>query len=174
MTSIEIPKPRSPKEIASEVQRLAVERFKAARAKQYALPSGSCWVLTCHLAPRTHIGMIFADGVDPRSENEIHGGMWFSSYHDLDDVYRGGREGLICDTCLRTTGERTTLRVEMVRSRNPDIGECFRVPAHWSRFLRVEDFKALAVMLKEEEPAQAPPPVVRAQAKSATPEKEKG
>lgn len=160
-----IPKARPAADLASRLAAAAVERRKAADAKKRELPKNSCWVLACPRDPASHVGILFAEGVDPTRDGEIHGGMWFSSYHDLDDAWFGGREQMVCSSCLAETGERTTLKVEMVQPSNPDAGSSFRVPAHWHRYLRVLGASDLEQFLG---PAPSPEPPAKPAAPSAS------
>ena len=160
-----IPKPRPAADFARRLAEAAKARIAAESAAKYALPSGSCWALTCQPGRDPHIGILFAEGVDPLRAGAIHGGMWFSSTHELGDPARG-REDVICSQCLAETGEERPLRVLPVAA-GRDLGFCFTVPSYWERFLfKVDGAKIKALLgTPELEPKPAPAPEPKPAAK---------
>ncbi len=154
-----VPKSRPAADMARRIAEQAVARRRAADARKREVPTNAAWVLGCPMNPREHVGILFGSDVDPRSLQEIHGGMWFSSYHDMDDPFWGGREQVVCSSCLVERGERVVLKVEMVQPSSPDIGSTFRIPPHFHRFLRLMGSEELKAYLGTPEPATpaAPP-----------------
>lgn len=158
----QIPKARTSADFARRMAEAAKNRALAVEAARHEMPTGTCWVLGCNTNPK-HIGIIFADGVDPSRDKTIHGGMWFSSTHDIDEPFFGTRDQIVCSQCLAETGAQTPLRIEPVDSPAPDWGFCFQVPPRWMRFARqVEVAKLEAYMPKPAAlPKDEPPPEVK-------------
>lgn len=150
-----IPKPRPAADFARRLAEAARDRIKSESAEKYRLPSGSCYALTCNRST-SHIGILFAEGVDPMSEQMIHGGMWFAAYHELGDPARS-RDEIICSQCLVESGEEQPLRVESVMSPR-DLGYCFKIPSTWRRFVHVVGADRIRQLLGSPEPEPKPEP----------------
>lgn len=158
----QIPKARTSADFARRMAEAAQNRARAVEAAKRELPSGTCWVLGCNTNSK-HIGIIFADGVDPSRDKQIHGGMWFSATHDIDEPFFGTRDQVLCSQCLVESGANTPLRVAQVEAPAPDWGFCFQVPSYWMRFVHQKNVSELDAYMPKTPlmPKDEPPPEVK-------------
>lgn len=140
--TLQVPRARTAADMASAIAAAARERARLAEEAARTLPKGEAWVMGCN-SNYKHVGIIFADGVDPRSATAIHGGMWFSATHDLSEPYFGTRDGIVCSQCLSEGGMQNPLRVEEVPGPR-EMGFQFMVPTRWHRYLNKINVEHLA------------------------------
>lgn len=159
-----IPRARTSTDFARAIAEAAKARAKEAAEAVHRLPVGVCWVMGCNSDPH-HVGIIFAQDVDPTRDMQIHGGKWFSSTHDISEPFFGTRDQVLCSQCLVETGAEMPLRVERVESPSKEWGFSFKVPPHWrDRFLHkrnVEELGAFMPPIPPNEPEPDPAELAR-------------
>jgi hypothetical protein len=156
-TPLQIPKARTSADLATRMAEAARLKRKLAEEEAKRLPTGEAWVLGCN-SDYKHVGIIFADGVDPRTSTPIHGGMWFSATHDISEPFFGTRDQILCSQCLAEGGAKNPLRVEVTAERNDAVGTCFIVPTRWHRYLHKVNVSHLAPYMTVAEPEPETPP----------------